>query len=83
MLKIKGIKKIAGESKALCDFYAGRYLQLNYNKKTGKAWTDYFCSLGQNSWKEYHDKNIINCGNITEQVTMAQIREMIEMAIMI
>ena len=48
-LKIKGIKKIAGESKGLEGYYSGHYLQLNYDKKTGEAWTDEHVSFGQNS----------------------------------
>lgn len=45
-LNIKGLKKIAGETKIIKGFYSGEYLQLNYNKKTGEAWTDYFYNLG-------------------------------------
>ncbi len=79
--KIKGLKKIAGESKSLRGYYSGQYLQVNYNRTTGEAWTDWHCSFGQNSWSQYHDINIINCGNISNPMTMAQIREMIEGAL--
>ena len=44
-LKIKGIKKIAGESKNLDGYCSSEYLQVNYNRVTGEAWTDYHCSL--------------------------------------
>lgn len=81
ILKVKGLKKIAGETKNLKGFYSCEYLQLNYNKKTGEAWTDYLCSLGQNSWKEYNDSDIINCGNISEKKTMEEIKEMIHAAL--
>lgn len=81
-MNVKGLKKIAGETKKLKGFYSGEYLQLNYNKKTGEAWTDYFCSLGQNSWKEYNDSDIINCGNISEKKTMKEIAEIIHEAIL-
>lgn len=77
-LKIKGIKKIAGESKGLEGYYSGHYLQLNYDKKTGEAWTDEHVSFGQNNWTEYNDSSIINCGNICEPVTMEEIRKMIK-----
>ena len=77
-LKIKGIKKIAGESKSLGGYYSGQYLQVNYDRKTGEAWTDLHCSFGQNSWSQYHDSNIINCGNISEPTTMARSKEMLE-----
>lgn len=36
-LNIKGLKKIAGETKNLKGFCSGEYLQLNYNKKSGEA----------------------------------------------
>lgn len=77
-LKIKGLKKIAGESKGLEGYYSGYYLQLNYDKETGEAWTDEHVSFGQNSWTEYKDSSIINCGNISEPMTMKEIRAMIE-----
>ena len=76
-VKITGLKKVAGETKSLEGYSSGKYLQLNYDKSTGNVWTDFFYSLGQNSWTEYHDSNIINCGNISEPMTMVQIREMI------
>lgn len=80
-LKIEGIKKIAGESKSLSGYHSGLYLQVNYDRKSGEAWTDSHCSLGQNSWRKYSDSNIINCGNLSEPTTMAEIREMIERAV--
>lgn len=80
-MKIKGLKKVAGESKCLQGYYSGRYLQLNYDRKTGEIWTDEHISLGQNSWTEYHDSNILVCGNICKPVTMQEIRQMVENAI--
>ncbi len=80
-IRIKGLKKIAGESKSLSGYYSGQYLQVNYDRATGEAWTDFHCSFGQNSWSQYHDNNIINCGNISEPTTMVQIRDMIEGAL--
>lgn len=75
-IKIKGLKKISRETKTV-NLNNGGYLQLNYNIKTGEAWTDYFVSLGSNSWKEYHDTDIINCGNIAIPMTMQAVKEMI------
>lgn len=82
ILKIKGIKAIAGASKDLRGYYSGRYLQVNYNRSTGETWYNEHVSLGQNSWTQYEDGDIINCGTISEPVTMAQLREMIERAVM-
>lgn len=79
MLKIVGLKKVAGESKYL-NKYKGEYLQLNYDMRSGKVWTDFFCSFNE-SWKEYHDSNVINCGNISEKVTMQDVREIVENAV--
>lgn len=80
-LKIKGLKKIAGASKSLNGYYSGQYLQVNYDPSTGEAWSNYHCSFGQNSWTQYHDSNVINCGNISEPKTMKQLREIIESAV--
>ena len=80
-LSIKGLKAIAGASKVLKGYYSGHYLQVNYNRATGKAWYNEHFSLGQNSWTQYDDRNIINCGNISEPVTMAELRAKIEEAV--
>lgn len=80
-MKIKGLKKIAGESKHIGK-YDPEYLQLNYDKTTGEAWADYHYSIGGNSWTEYHDTNILNCGNIEEPATMKEIAEMIHDAVL-
>lgn len=77
-LKIKGLKKLASESKQLSGYYSGHYMQVNYNISTGEVWGDYFYSLGQNMWTEYNDKNVIICGNISEPTTMKEIRMMIK-----
>ncbi len=79
MLKIVGLKKVAGESKHL-KCWKGEYLQVNYDKNSGKIWTDFFCSFNK-SWKEYHDSNVINCGNIYEKVTMQDVRKIVENAV--
>ena len=80
-MKIKGLKKIAGESKKLTGFYSPEYLQLNYDRTTGEAWSDYHYSIGHNSRTEYHDNNILNCGIITERKTQLELAEMIHNAI--
>lgn len=75
MLKIKGLKKIAGISKDL----NGRYhLQLNYDMETCAAWVDQHVG---NSWTQYDDENVIFCGNIRHKTTMKEIRDMIAYAV--
>lgn len=77
-MKIKGLKKIATDTLILSDFYAPEYLQLNYDISTGEAWTDFHYSLGHNSWTNYHDSKIINCGIITNPMSVREISKMIE-----
>ena len=81
-MKIKGLKKIAGESKKLSGFYSPEYLQLNYNKTTGEAWTNHHYSIGHNSWTEYTEPDVIACGNITEPKTQKELAAMIHEAIL-
>lgn len=78
-MTIKGLKKIAGESKGLNG--RGQYLQINYNRETEEAWADYFVSLGKNSWKVYDSEDVVVCGIISEPRTMSEIRSMIEDAV--
>lgn len=79
-LVIKGIKSVAGESKKQ-NYRSGCYLQLNYDKKTGKVWANEHCSFGQNSWTAYEEENIVVCGNITRPMTMEEIKEMVKDAV--
>ena len=81
-MKIKGLKKVSGESKKLSGHYSPEYLQLNYNTKTGEAWINYHYSIGHNSWTEYHEPEIITCGNITEPKTQKELAAMIHDAIL-
>ena len=53
-MKITGLKKAIGDYR--CFNAGGRfspeYGRLMYDKETGELWTDYFYSLGHNTWKE-------------------------------
>lgn len=80
-LKMTGLRKAAGETKNLRGYYDASYLQLNYDTVTGEVWTDYFCSLGQNSWTEYHDAAVKVIGNIHTPKTMQELADMISAAI--
>lgn len=75
-LTIKGLRKIAGETKDLRGYYSGQYLQLNYDPDTGEAWTDFHVSFGQNSWTRYRDNTVV-VGNISSPMTMQEIADMI------
>lgn len=81
-IKLKGLKKLCSDTKNLSGYYSGEYLQINYEITTGEVWGNYHYSLGQNSWSEYHDKNIINCGNVSNPHTMKELVEIINEALM-
>lgn len=38
-----------------------------FNKETGEIWTDEFCSLGHNAWKDYHSDSIFNLSNMMSE----------------
>lgn len=80
-MKMTGIRKVAGATKGLTGYYSGRYIQVNYDPETGEVWHDDHVSFGQNSWTQYHDKNIINCGNISNPATMQEIADMVADAV--
>jgi hypothetical protein len=78
MIKLKGIKNVVTEAKNNLS-KNNLYLQVNVDKSTGRVWSDLHCSIGQNSWSEYKDSNILNCGNISDpQITMADLKAMVE-----
>lgn len=79
-ITIKGLKKASGNTMDYGE-YSGKYDELFFDKATGEVWTVFQCSLGYNSWTEYHDSNIIKLGNITKHLTMQQIADMVKDAI--
>lgn len=83
-LKMVGLKEAASETKYLANcggYLGGHYVQISYDRVTGEILTNYHCSLGQNEWSAYHDKDIITIGNVSEPVTMQTIADMIADAI--
>lgn len=80
-LRMSGLRTVAGETKSLSGPYSPEYLQLNYDRSTGEVWTDFFFSVGHNDWAVYHDKNILNCGNLCSPHTMQEIADAIHAAI--
>lgn len=80
-LKMYGLRKVAGETKSLSGPYSPEYLQLNYDRSTGEVWTDYFYDLGHNNWQEYHDENVLRCGNLCSPYTMQEIADAIQDAV--
>lgn len=72
--KMVGLKKAVSEMPG--ENYNGLYLQVSYDKSDGTILTDLHCSLGQNSWSEYHDSDIITIGNY-ETGTMQELADAI------
>lgn len=38
----------------------GKYVQIDFDRNTGEVLTSFHVSLGQNSWTEYHDPDVIH-----------------------
>lgn len=75
-ITIKGLKKASGET---CNYgaYSAQYDEIFYDRTTGEVWTKYQVSLGQNSWTEYHDKDIMWICNTQRHMTMQEIADAI------
>lgn len=82
-MKLKGLKSAVGDYQRanLGGWYDSRYGYLMLDLSTGEIWTDFFCSIGHNSWIEYHDKNIIRLDKVVHEynipVTMKNVKEVI------
>lgn len=75
-LKMIGLKKASGSTENY-GYYSGMYDEIFYNVETGEVWTVFQCSLGHNSWTEYHDENIVKICNTDEHMTMQEIADCI------
>ena len=75
---IKGLRKASGETQNYTD--DTRYEEIFYNRETGEVWTKFQCSIGQNSWTQYHDPAIIKICNTSRKMTMQQIADRIHEA---
>lgn len=75
--KMVGLKAASGATKGLRGYYSGEYCELFYDRSNGEVWTKYQYSLGQNTWTEYHDSDIIKICNLDEPTTMQDIADMI------
>ena len=73
-LKMHGLKSASGDTR---DYGRNCYIQISYNTRTGEVLTDYHCSIGGNSWTEYHDSDIIRIGNTSRHMTMQEIADRI------
>ena len=83
-MKIKGLKKAVGDYQRVNSDgpYSPCYGEIMLDAETGEIWTDEFCSLGHNEWKEYHNPAVVNLSRQMREhnleVTMKNVRDFIE-----
>lgn len=80
--KMTGCKKVCFDSKILAGRNDGAYLQLNYDRKKNKVFTDFHCCFGHHDFTKYDDIDIIFVGFINNPMTMAEIRGHVESCLM-
>ena len=79
-LMIKGLKQASGNTRNYGD-YSSEYDEIFYDMNSGEVWTRYQCSIGHNSWTEYHDPDVIKICNTGRHMTMQEIADAIAQAI--
>lgn len=75
-MKMVGLKKASQFTDT--DYSHGRYVQFAYDPSDGEIITKFHT---QNSWSEFHDKNIIPAGGTTRKLTMQEIADKIFQAV--
>lgn len=75
-LKIIGLKNASGNTEDY-SFSSGMYDEIFYNVETGEVWTVFHCSIGRNSWTEYHNPNIRRICFTDKHMTMQEIADAI------
>lgn len=75
-LKMHGLKAASGYTEDY-GYYSGHYVQISYDRNTGDVLANYYYSLGQNSWTQYHDPAIITVAMASNHMTMQQIADAI------
>lgn len=79
-LKMVGIKAAAAETNGLSPYDHG-YVQISYDTKTGEILTNYHYSIGQNSWTQYNDPDVITVCYAHGKMTMQAIADAIAEAV--
>ena len=80
-MKLKGLKKAIGDYKRANaeGMHSPRYGRLMLDVNTGEIWTDEFYDIGHNSWKKYHNEDIVNLGMLVgseyNEVNMKTVQE--------
>ena len=77
-LKMDGLKEAARATKGLGGYHSGEYIQLNYNPTTGEIFTNYLYNLGQKSWVDYPNCDVITICNIYRPTSAQKIANIIK-----
>lgn len=73
-LKINGLKKTSGYTDDYGS-YSGQYVEIFFDRGTGEVWGNFQCSLGQNSWTEYRNPDVVKICNTSRHMTMQDIAD--------
>ena len=86
IMKLIGLEKAVGNYKQLNagGQYSPIYGLLMFDTETGELWTDEFCDIGHNSYKQYHKDSIVCLSSILRyhgmEVNINNVRLYIETA---
>lgn len=75
-LKMIGLRKASGYTENY-PAASGKYVQISYDTETGEILVSYHVSLGQNSWKEYNNVNVILVCFTRHHLSMQTIADLI------
>ena len=79
-IRLIGLKTASGCTKNY-GAYSPEYVEVFYDRSTGEIWTRYHYSLGQNSWTQYDDPNVIRVCTTSNHMTMQEIADRIAEAV--
>lgn len=80
-LTMIGLRKAASDTRNLTGSHNNDYVQISYDTSDGEVLTNYHCSLGHNSWTQYHGRAIIAVCNADGPMTIQQIADAIADAV--
>lgn len=79
-LPMTGLRAAAGETRNSLPA-RNCYIQISYDRNDGSILTDFYCSIGQQWWTNYHDGSIITVCTTSAPMTMQEIADRIEQAV--
>lgn len=75
-LKMLGLRKASGYTENY-PADSGKYVQISYDIGTGEILVSYHVSLGNNSWTEYNDENVISVCYTRHHLSMQMLADLI------